>query len=364
LIRGVNWLGDAVLSTPAVQRLREHFPRSSITLLTHEKLAPLWAHHPAIDTLLTFGPSEPPWTVGRRLRRNGFDLAIIFPNSPRSALEAWFARIPHRVGYARPWRNWLLTCAVPVRPGHVEMRKRTPGEIRKLIRNPAPRPPLPAEAHHVFEYLHLAGALGAVPDPLPPSINVERDSVAAVVRRFDLPPAFQGPPALLALNPGAEYGPAKRWPVQNFIDTAREVHRHTGFRWLIVGGRADVPLAAAIQTSLGPEAVLQNLAGRTSLGELCAVLKLCRVLLTNDTGPMHIAAALGVPVVAPFGSTSPVLTGPGLPNDTLHRVLCTDVTCSPCFLRTCPIDFRCMKTITAIAVTDAIMQTLRAGEPG
>ncbi len=359
LIRGVNWLGDAVMSTPAVQRLRERFPRSSITLLTHEKLAPLWAHHPAVDALLTFTASETPWAIGRRLRREGFDLALIFPSSPRSALETWFARITHRIGYAQPWRNRLLTRAVQRRDGHVQMRKRTPAEVRKLLRHPTARTTLSPSAHQSFEYLHLVAALGAAPEPLPPRIHVEPESVTAVARRFDLWLPSETAPPLLALNPGAEYGPAKRWPIKNFIETAREIHRQTALRWLILGGRGDIPLAAAIQTELGPEAVQQNLAGRTSLGELCAVMKLCRVLLTNDTGPMHIAAAVGVPVVAPFGSTSPVLTGPGLPGDTHHHVLCSDVPCSPCFLRTCPIDFRCMKTITPAGAVAAIVEVLR-----
>src|SRR5437879_1793850 len=118
LVRGLNWLGDAVMSTPALQRLRERFPKSHITLSTSEKLEPLWTHHPSIDATLTFAAGESPLMLARRLRVENFDLALVLPNSPRSALETWLARIPQRVGYARSWRNWFLTQAIPTRAHH------------------------------------------------------------------------------------------------------------------------------------------------------------------------------------------------------------------------------------------------------
>src|SRR2546423_12086568 len=109
LVRGVNWLGDAVMTTPALKRLRERFPEANITLLTHEKLADLWQEHPTVNGVLTFASGESPWSIGHRVREAGFQTALVLPNSPRSALEAWLARIPHRIGYARAWRNWFLT---------------------------------------------------------------------------------------------------------------------------------------------------------------------------------------------------------------------------------------------------------------
>jgi len=146
LVRGVNWLGDAVMTTPALQRLREALPEAHITLLTHEKLSDLWQGHPSLDAIIPFPSGESPWTVAGRLRAEGFHTALVLPNSPRSALEVWLARIPQRVGHARRWRNWLLTQAVVPRPGQGRMPKRCasfarPSELRRLpsaTRIPAP----------------------------------------------------------------------------------------------------------------------------------------------------------------------------------------------------------------------------------
>src|SRR5436305_9039226 len=109
LVRGVNWLGDAVMTTPALQRLREKFPLAHIALLTPETLSDLWLNHPSLSGILSFGRGESPRSVARRLRKEQFDIALVFPNSPRSALEAWLAKIPQRIGYHRPWRKWFLT---------------------------------------------------------------------------------------------------------------------------------------------------------------------------------------------------------------------------------------------------------------
>jgi heptosyltransferase II len=164
---------------------------------------------------------------------------------------------------------------------------------------------------------------------------------------------------VFGLNPGAEYGPAKRWPVERFIAAAQEIQRRTNCVWILFGGRGDVEIVNQIASQLlSANSHLLTLAGKTSLRELMALLKLCRVLLTNDTGPMHVAAALGTPVVVPFGSTSPELTGPGLPGDPRHRLLKSNVPCSPCFLRECPIDFRCMNGITVERVVETVIQTL------
>src|SRR2546426_168375 len=132
LVRGVNWLGDAVMTTPALQRLREARPNAHITLLTHAKLAELWQHYPEVDAVLTFAKGDGVLSIARRLREQNFDLALLLPNSPRSALEVFWARIPHRVGYVRPWRKFFMTQRVTPRPGAVPMRKRSVGEIKHL----------------------------------------------------------------------------------------------------------------------------------------------------------------------------------------------------------------------------------------
>ena len=361
LVRGTNWLGDAVMTTPALMRLREKFPGAHVVLLTPEKLGDLWTNHPAISETITFAPDENVFSVGRKLRAGNFNLALVLPNSPRSALEVWLAGSPQRIGYARPWRNWFLTKAVPARPEAVKMRKRSIGEIRQLVAADASRRTdhndraftSAATAHQMHEYLHLAGALGANPEPLPPRLVVTSGEIEATKKKFGLN-EIERP--IFGLNPGAEYGPAKRWPAEKFIAATREIQHRTNCTWLVLGGRGDAAIANRIESAIpSPPTAILNLAGKTTLRELMALLKVCRVLLTNDSGPMHVAAALGTPVVVPFGSTSPELTGPGLPGDPRLRVLKSDAPCSPCFLRQCPIDFRCMNGISVERVVEAVL---------
>jgi len=399
LVRGVNWLGDAVMTTPALLRLREKFPEAHLTMLCPEKLRDLWLHHPAVDEVATFADGEgllsvaerlKTWTVRKALkvavavpkeeadkisadmrigtiavtdetglnpqveRQRGFDLGLVLPNSPRSALEVFLARIPQRIGYSRPWRNFFLTQAVPPRANAVKMHKRTLSEINAAIGSSisAPRIAPPVSAHQIHEYLHLVASLGANPEPLAPLLFVTHEEIAVAKKKFSLD-AITGP--IFGLNPGAEYGPAKRWPVEKFITAANEIQKRTNCTWLLFGGKNDVALTSQIHSSFVIRHSSLDLAGRTTLRELMALLKSCHVLLTNDTGPMHVAAALGTPVVVPFGSTSPELTGPGLPGDPPHRLLKADVPCTPCFLRQCPIDFRCMHSISVEQVIQAIL---------
>jgi heptosyltransferase-2 len=407
VVRGTNWLGDAVMTTPALMRLREKFPDAHIVLLTPEKLKDLWRHHPAIDEIIAFTTDDSVWQVASKLqismrpaeecvedvanfgkslkqqdpeqiqdsakralfsfslfRRRTFDLALVLPNSPRSALEVWLAGIPQRIGYARPWRNWFLTNAVPARAEAVKMQKRSVGEINSLIsgtgfqpvrmgEDTGWKPVPPSNAHQIHEYLHLAAALGASPEPMPPQLFVTPGEIEAAKKKFGLNEIKR---PLFGLNPGAEYGPAKRWPVDKFIAVAHDIQQRTNCTWLVFGGKADEAVARRIESAIpSPPTAIFDFAGKTSLRELMALLKICRVLLTNDSGPMHVAAALGTPVVVPFGSTSPELTGPGLPGDARHRLLKSDAPCSPCFLRECPIDFRCLNGITVERVVEAVL---------
>jgi heptosyltransferase-2 len=373
LVRGVNWLGDAVMTTPALQRLREALPDAHITLLTHQKLADLWQHHPSLNAIITFSPGESPWSVARRLRAENFQAALVLPNSPRSALEVWLARVPQRLGYAQRWRSCLLTQPVAPRPGQMRMPKRSVRGIHRLVRHPAGGSLTAAGcaphrlAHQSHDYLHLAAALGANPEPLAPRLEITPAEMQQVDDAFlsDWRAKAQNttpgkPLILLGLNPGAEYGPAKRWPAESFAAVAREVSRKMpDCLWLAFGGAGDRELCGDIARLAGDRVL--NLAGKTSLRELMALLKLCRVVLTNDSGPMHVAAALGTPVVVPFGSTSPELTGPGLPGDPRHQLLKSAAPCSPCFRRTCPIDFRCMTGIGPDRVVEAVCRAISPG---
>ena len=367
LVRGVNWLGDAVMTTPALLRLREKFPAAHIALLCPEKLADLFQHHPAVNEIIFFRADESVFAVSKKLRAGKFELALVFPNSPRSALEVFLAGIPQRVGYARAWRNFFLTRPIAARAEAVKMHKRTVSEIRELtsksgvVSQPSAFNFQPSTGHQIHEYLHLTAALGASAEPLPPQLFVTSEEVDAAKKKFGLEKMSQ---PIFGLNPGAEYGPAKRWPVEKFIAAAKKIQRQTNCIWLIFGGKNDAELTGCIASKITDHAsriTHHNLAGKTSLRELMALLKTCRVLLTNDTGPMHVAAALGTPVVVPFGSTSPELTGPGLPGDSRHHLIKSDAPCSPCFLRECPIDFRCMNGLSVERVVTAVIETFKGG---
>jgi heptosyltransferase-2 len=310
LVRSSNWLGDAVMSTPAVRRLKRGRPDVRLTVLTRSKLADFWRLVPEVDELVTIDPGDSVFRVASKIRAR-FEAAILFPNSIRSAIEVWLAAIPRRVGYARPWRKFFLNQIITDAPF------------------PAPL------VHQTGHYLRMAERIGA---------NLDE----ALEQQVDR----SGEPGLAGLCPGAEYGPAKRWT--KFGQVAKELSERRGIHWLIFGTASEQSLAADITKALGTSAT--DLTGRTSLLELAAQLRRCRLLLTNDTGTMHLASFLGVPTVSIFGSTEPQLTGP-LGDG--HVVIRHHVECSPCFLRECPLDFRCMKAVTVDEVVAAVEKGFR-----
>ena len=309
VIRSSNWLGDAVMSVEAVRRIKRGRPDAAVTILTKRNLVEFWESIPDVDAVIPIEQNEGVFSVANKLRGK-FDVSILFPNSPRSGLEAWLAKIPRRVGYRRPWRNFFVNQFIP-----------------------EPAPPQPV-THHAKTYLRIAERIGAdISEPLPPvAINAPE-------------------PLTLGLCPGAEYGPAKRWP--HFAEAAQILSERHGIHWLIFGTGKERTLGEQIVSLLGPNGV--NLVGQTTLSQLMTELSRCRALLTNDTGTMHLAAHLGVPTIALFGSTEPALTGP---LGAGHTVIRHHVECSPCFLRNCPIDFRCMKRISVSEVVDAVERVL------
>jgi heptosyltransferase-2 len=349
----VNWLGDAVISSTALSRLKEALPQSSITLFCPEKLAPLWQQHPAVQQILSFPTGSSAFAAASLLRREKFDLALIFPNSFRSALEPWLAGVPKRIGYGGRGRRLLLTRTIP-RPLQKKMRKRSDAEVKALIRKGTPREENYSSGdHHIFHYLNLVAALGANATPRQPELFVSEVEVRNFLMKCGLDPSLP----VFGLNPGAEYGPAKRWPLERFAEAAIRIHQRQPARWVVFGGSNDKALAEELCLRLQTSGVdVLNLAGSTSLRELMAGLKCCRALLTNDTGPMHVAAALGTRVIVPFGSTSPELTGPGLPGRRLHALIKGEASCAPCFRRECPIDFRCMRAIPVDLVVETFLK--------
>jgi len=334
LIRGTNWVGDAVMTMPAVQRLRELEPDAHITLLGPTKLLDIWRHNPflndATDTL-----------------RGEFDVAVIFPNSFRSAWECWRAHIPTRVGFAGHWRRRLLTNVVEEPHGDRAVYK-TVTVDGKTFRIKS----FPVIRHQAHRYLDLISYLGGNRDFVPPKIWLAPGELPSL-RKF----LTEGARPFFGINAGAEYGPAKRWMPERFAEVARRISAEVACRWLLFGGPGDVEIAGRIEAELrahlNDDRAVINVAGKTTLLELCELLKFCRLLVTNDTGPMHLADALGTPQVAIFASTSAELTGPTGKNS---RVVNVPVECNPCFLPECPIDDRCHDRITVDLVTQTALK--------
>ena len=318
LIRSTNWLGDAVMSVPAVRVIKRGRVDVHVTILTPAKLADVWKSVAEVDEIITFESDESIFAVAKKIRGR-FDVAILFPNSVRVALEAWLGQIPRRVGYPGHRRKALLNQVFAPK-----------NKKKKEMQRPK---------HQVHHYLALAEFVGA-----------EIDDV--IVSPAALPKAAR-PKPVIGLCPGAEYGPAKRWLPERFAEVVRSVQERTGAAWKVFGVQGDRPVADVIINAAGNSCI--DLVGKTTLAELMDELRSCDLLLTNDTGTMHLAAHLGVPTVAIFGSTEPTLTGPLGSN---HRILRHHVECSPCFLRECPIDFRCMKEVTAGEVTEAVLAAL------
>jgi len=238
------------------------------------------------------------------------------------------------------------------------MRKRSPAEVKRLVAtHPVKsRDTFPTSAHHIHDYLRLVSALGGNPEPLQPELRVGPNEISAFRNKWKLQKATS---KIIGVNPGAEYGPAKRWPVDRFVEVLESLAKTHRPTVLIFGGNADRQLASRIESAFTDKsATILNLAGRTSLRELIAGISICDLLLTNDTGPMHLAAAVQTSVIVPFGSTSPELTGPGMPGASGDYLLLGQAPCAPCFLRECPIDFRCMKSIESRDVIKAASAAL------
>jgi len=311
---------------PAVRAIKGGRPDVHVTIAVPDKIAPMWKLIPEVDTIIPL-PNDSFLPVVRLLKqRMPFDVAILFPNSLRVALESWLSGIQRRVGYRGHRRSWL---------------------VNQIVREP--RKPGPPE-HHSLRFLRIAHECGAETEKTP---NVPRLTLNAQMSDSDQLSTINYQPLKIGLCPGAEYGPAKRWLPERFAEAAAKITAQSSAQWILLGTKNDAAIGEQIAAAIGDHCV--NLIGQTTLDQLINELRQCRLLLTNDTGAMHLAALLGVPVVAIFGSTEPRLTGP-LGNG--HIILRHHVECSPCFLRECPIDFRCMKALSVDEVAGAVLSLL------
>ena len=321
LVRGVNWIGDAVMTLPALRLLRKALPEARISLLVRPWVAPLFEKDPNVDEIIIYG-DEYRGIIGkiklaRMLNKKGFCSAVLFQNAFDAAFIAFLAGIKGRVGYNRDVRSFLLTTAVPV-----------PQNERKV--------------HHINYYLNLLEQLGIKEEYSAPYLYLsldERLSARNLLKDMRRP--------ILGINPGAEYGSAKRWFPERFAEVANWFLKDTKGSAVIFGGRNEVGIAQEINKLIPENKLL--LAGETSLRELVSLISECDVFVTNDSGPLHIAYAVGTPLVAIFGSTDPELTGPPPEAEGSSNVVITpSLSCSPCFERTCKNnDMRCMYAVTS-----------------
>ena len=309
LVRSPNWLGDAVMTQRAVRAFKCGRPDARLAVLTPAKLEAFWKSIPEVDEVVSFTPEDSLLAIAKTIRGR-FEAAILFPNSFRSAAEVWLAGIPRRVGFRGSLRSLLLTQII---------------DEPKVKKTSRPK-------HQADRYWHIAKRCGAIE---PQSLET---------------PSPRQTEMVFGVCPGAEFGPAKCWPTERFRKTMELVSQKVACSWVIVGTDRDRELATEILQGFDGKA--EDLTGETSLEKLIEQIRQLRVLLTNDTGTMHLADCLGIPLVAIFGSTEPRLTGPRSPTSTVLR---HQVECSPCFLRECPLDFRCMHAVAPEEAASAML---------
>jgi heptosyltransferase-2 len=339
LVRATNWVGDAVMSLPALQAIRARWPRAHISVLARPWVADLYESEPFADQVILLTAARGTrdlagkWRAVRDLRARRFDCAILLQNAFEAALIAWLARIPRRIGYDRDGRGILLTDPVPL-PKPVEI----------------PR-------HERFYYLELLRRAGIIEGDLPDApIHFDR---ARQLREAG-PRALAGsglPTPTIGVSPGAAFGSAKRWPASRFADAAAQLAAKLDCGVAVFGSKDERPLCAEVAQIVQERGrVARNFAGETTLRAFIELAAGCCLYLTNDSGAMHVAYALGIPTVAVFGSTDEFGTGPVGAACTVVR---EKVECSPCLLRECPIDHRCMERVTVERVVRAALDLTR-----
>ncbi len=346
LIRGVNWIGDAVMTIPAIRSVRRAFPNSHISLLVKPWAAEIFKESPDIDEIILYDEQYKgiigKLKLARILRHKKFDKAILLQNAFDAALIAWLAGIPERIGYRRDYRSFLLTKAVP---------------LNNAL----------AEEHQVYYYLNLLKEAGIKPVTTEPYIYLSDEERERARALLTLSPITHHPSPLIGINPGATYGSAKRWPPENFAGLICRIILELEGRVIIFGSPAEVEIAdEIIKKTEGSIKVITpithhllpvlNMSGKTNLRELAALISECDAFITNDSGPMHMASALHVPIAALFGSTDSSATGPLGEG---HKVITKKLSCSPCLERECPEGhLNCMRAIAPEEVFSALKDLL------
>jgi len=343
MIRATNWVGDAILALPAIRAVRQKFPEARIGIVARHYVAEIYRDQSICDDLIGYDPNgaHRGWS-GRtaliaELRARKVDVALLLQNAFDAAWLVWRAGIPERIGYARDGRRLLLTKAIAVPK---------PGEI---------------PAHEKFYYLELlrrAGWIDQLPDD--PHIALHVPETRRLTAAETLLQAGARPHALrVAIGAGASYGSAKCWPPERFAEWANRFQAENDGDVILFGTAAESAVSNAIIAGMKKRPI--DLTGKTAIGDLPALLSQCQLFLGNDSGAMHVAAAVGLPVVAIFGPTDPFGTAPVTPRSSIVQ---DRPYCSPCFLRRCPTNHRCMRSITPEMVAVATKPWLANLEVG
>jgi heptosyltransferase II len=332
LIRATNWVGDAIMALPALRSVRRRFPETEIAIVARPYVADIYRDQEICDQLIPYDPKglhagfSGRERLATELRAQKFDVALLLQNAFDAAWLAWRAKIPERIGYARDARSFLLTKAVSL-PRH--------GEI---------------PAHERFYYLELlrrVGWLDSVLDETFISLKVPEDKRRSAGEFLYNSGVRQG--ALrIAIGAGASYGSAKCWPPSRFAEVANRLQSEADADVILFGTAAEASVSTAISAEMRRPPI--DLTGKTAIADLPALLSHCHLFIGNDSGAMHVAAAVGLPIVAVFGPTDPGGTAPVTPRCSIVQ---QKPYCSPCFLRRCPTDHRCMTAITADIVGSA-----------
>ena len=327
LVRAANWIGDAVMSLPALRAIRSRYPDSHITVIAKPWVVDLYEGERSVNSIIRLDNTAP-WRQAIGLRRECFDLAVLLPNSFHSAALLFLTGAKRRIGYARDARSLLLTDPIAVpKPGEVPRHER----------------------FYCLELLRRAGIIDCLPD----ITEIRLDGAdAAGLRGEKLFAQHEVRLPVVGVSPGAAYGGAKRWLPERFSEAATRLASETGASVAVFGSASERALCQEVANSCGG----RNFAGGTTLRQFIDMTAACRFFLTNDSGAMHIAAALGVPSVTVFGPTDETATGPSGSNARLVR---EPVECAPCKLRECPIDHRCMTRVTVDQVVEAAVSGVR-----
>ena len=334
LIRSTNWIGDAVMTTPAVRAIRKNFPDARISILTKPWVAPVFSDSPYVDNLLIYDEAgKHKGMVGKMrlakdLKQYGFDAAILLQNAFEAALITFFAGIPCRIGYNTDVRGFLLTHSVSCTP-----------QIKKM--------------HQTGYYLGILQGIGLETDGLGLDLVVNKKyqkRATEILEKHGISRADR----LVGINPSATFGPAKQWFPERYADLSDKIHEVFGADILLFGGPEDKELGRRIAQMM--QHPLVDLCGKTKLEEAMALINMCNLFITNDSGLMHVAAALDIPLIAIFGSTNPVTTGPKGLNSRVVRI---PVECSPCLKPECPKGhLKCMNEIDVDMVFDVVKEIL------